>query len=117
MPARDQGSGVEGMIRVSRDKDELWDVPFIAFNVWMYRPIEDEATVCGYQVSHEREAGIDCFSQRSPIWIPVAQAFEQTLRYAEEKGVSAIWINDPDQRFDVEPWVQKGLITRFNGHI
>ena len=40
------------MIRVTRDKGELWDVSFIGFNVWMYRPIEDEATVCGYQMSH-----------------------------------------------------------------
>jgi hypothetical protein len=101
------------MIRVTRDKDELGDVPFIGFNVWMYRPIEDEATVCGYQMSHEREAGIDCFSQRSPLWIPVAQAFENVCHDAKAQGISAIWINDPYRLFDVEPWVRQGLIDQF----
>jgi hypothetical protein len=101
------------MIRVTRDKGELWDVSFIGFNVWMYRPIEDEATVCGYQMSHEREAGIDCFSQRSPLWIPVAQAFENVCHDAKAQGISAIWINDPYRLFDVEPWVRQGLIDQF----
>jgi hypothetical protein len=101
------------MIRVTRDKGELWDVSFIGFNVWMYRPIEDEATVCGYHMSHEREAGIDCFSQRSPLWIPVAQAFENVCHDAKAQGISAIWINDPYRLFDVEPWVRQGLIDQF----
>ena len=90
------------MPKITRNKDELGDVPFIGFNVWMYRPIEAEATVCGYQVSHEREAGIDCFSQRSPIWIPVAQAFENACHDAKTRGISTIWINDPDRLFPNE---------------
>ena len=101
------------MIRVTRDKDELGDVPFIGFYVWMPRPIEDEATVCGYQVSHERKAGIDCFRQRTPIWIPVAQAFENACRDAKAQGISAIWIKDPYRLFDVEPWGRQGLIDQF----
>ena len=101
------------MIRVTRDKDELGDVPFIGFYVWMPRPIEDEATVCGYQMSHEREAGIDCFSQRSPLWIPAAQAFENACHDAKAQGISAIWINDPNRLFDVEPWVRQGMINQF----
>jgi hypothetical protein len=101
------------MIRVARDKDELGDVPFIAFNVWTYRTNGGEAIVCGYQVSHEREAGIDCFKQSSLIWIPVAQAFENACHEAKTKGISAIWINDPYRLFDVEPWVQQGLIDHF----
>ena len=63
------------MPKITRNKDELGDVPFIAFNVWTYSSNEDDASVCGYQVAHKREAGINCFRQRTSIWIPVAQAF------------------------------------------
>jgi hypothetical protein len=30
-----------------------------------------------------------------------------------EKGISAIWIDDPDQRLDVGLWVRNGLIDQF----
>jgi hypothetical protein len=104
------------MIRVTRDQDELGDVPFTGFYVWTHRPNKDETIVCGYQVSHEREAGIECFSPLTPIWIPVAQAFENACHDAKTKGVSAIWINDPRRLFDVEPWVRQGLTTNFDDH-
>ena len=90
------------MPKITRNKDELGDVPFIAFNVWTYSSNEDEASVCGYQVLHEREAGINSFRQRTSIWIPVAQAFENARHDAKTKGISAIWINDPDRLFPDE---------------
>jgi hypothetical protein len=43
----------------------------------------------------------------------VAQAFGIARRYAEAMGISAIWIDDPDRLFDVEPWVRQGLIDQF----
>ena len=90
------------MPKITRNKDELGDVPFIAFNVWTYSSNEDEASVCGYQVAHKREAGINCFRQRTSIWIPVAQAFENACHDAKTRGISTIWINDPDRLFPNE---------------
>jgi hypothetical protein len=72
----------------------------------VYRSNKDNTTVCGCYLAPEAEP-VGSFAGRVAIKhncldLPVAQAFEETLRYAESKGVSAIWINDPDHLFDPE---------------
>ena len=43
----------------------------------------------------------------------VEEAFREAWCFAVEKGISAIWIDDPDQRLDVGLWVRNGLIDQF----
>jgi hypothetical protein len=45
----------------------------------------------------------------SNLWLPVEEAFRQACDVAKKKGFSAIWIDDPDLRFDFKPWEQVWL--------
>jgi hypothetical protein len=102
----DQGSGVAGMIRVTRDKAKLRDDDF----VWVIverrnASSEAQATVRGACAFHDPEQGYVA----SNLWLPIEEAFRQACDVAKKKGLSAIWIDDPDLRFDFKPWEQVWL--------
>jgi hypothetical protein len=98
--ARGQGSGVIGMLRITRDKAELEDAPFVTFTV--YRTSKDNTTVCGrHEFAYQSAERRFCFARSLPA-IPVGQAFDSACRYAKSKGVSAIWIHDPNRLFEFE---------------
>jgi hypothetical protein len=123
MRARDQSSGVAGMIRVTRDKAKLRGVDYVMFWVWWLEPpifSNEKASVCGAYWDPELKSWN---SQKRPFGAPAptpaVQAFYATYRFAVDKGFPAIWIDDPDRRFgyvDVEPWVRNGLIDYLDDH-
>ena len=86
------------MLTITRDKAELGSAPFITFTV--YRTHKDTMTVCGYHQFDHQVSEKEVMFRQTPFGIPVAQAFEETRRYAESKGISAIWIDDPNRLFD-----------------
>ena len=88
------------MLRVTRDKAKLGDTPFVTFRV--YRSPKDNTTVCGYHEFAYLVAGDRVRFHHTPFGIPVAEAFEETCRFAVWKGVSVIWIDDPDHLFEPE---------------
>jgi hypothetical protein len=105
-----------GMIRVTRDRAKLGDTPFIEFMVFEDRlrfSNADEAPLCGTYAFRDHVLGRGSSQSRFPGGFPVKQAFIEACRDAQSKGFSAILIDDPDQRFDVEPWVRQGLIDQF----
>jgi hypothetical protein len=82
---------------ITRDKAEFGDTPFVTFKV--YRSPKDKKTVIGFhEFSYQASENSFRFAN-PPLGVPVAQAFDIARRYAEERGVSAIWIDDPDQLF------------------
>jgi hypothetical protein len=102
----DQGSGVAGMIKVTRDKAELGGDR----HVWVLverrnASSEAQATVRGAWAFSDPEQG--CVA--SNLWLPVEEAFKQACDIAEKKDFPAIWIDDPDLRFDFKPWEQVWL--------
>ena len=97
---REPGQGVKRMLRITRDKTELGDAPFITFNV--YRSPKGNRTICGYHEFTYQASGRKAILHWTPLGIRVAQAFEDTRRYAESKGISAIWVNDPNRLFEME---------------
>jgi hypothetical protein len=101
------------MIRVTRDRVKLRDVPFIEFRMWEERPIfpNEKASVCG---GHWDPVLRSWNSQKRPI--PAKQAFELTRQFALDKGISDIWIDDPDQKLDVGLRVQNRLIDYLDDH-
>ena len=100
------------MIRVTHDKAKLRDDDFVWVIVERHNASsETQATVCGsctFPVPGQAD--------RLGPKLPVEDAFKQAYLFAKEKGFSAIWIDDPDRLFDVEPWVQKGLIDYLDDH-
>jgi hypothetical protein len=102
MRTRGLSSRVAGMIRVTRDRAELKNVPFIRFWVWLEPPnsSNEKASVCGVYSGG---------SSQHPS-LPVAWAFEKAWGFAVEKGISAILIDDPRRLFEFEPWVRNRLI-------
>jgi hypothetical protein len=94
------------MIKVTRDKAELGGDRY----VWVLverrnASSEAQATVRGACAFPDPEQG--CVA--SNLWLPVEEAFRQACDIAKKKGFSAIWIDDPDLRFDFEPWEQVWL--------
>jgi hypothetical protein len=81
-----------------RDQAGFGDTSFVTFRV--YLSPQDKKTVFGYhQFSHQ--VSEDSFNFRhSDFGVPMAQAFNEAWRYAESKGISAIWIDDPNRLFD-----------------
>src|SRR3954467_12536034 len=77
---------------ITRDKAKLGGAPFITFTV--YRPSGDKTTVCGFNIFNHQEAGKEVLRGSTPLDLPVMQAFKETCRFAEERGISAIWISD-----------------------
>jgi hypothetical protein len=101
------------MIRVTRDQAELGDVPFIEFTVLVDRHnaiSEDQETVCGAYSFRDHVLG---YGASKNLSLRVEEAFREAWCFAVEKGISAIWIDDPDQRLDVGLWVRNGLIDQF----
>jgi hypothetical protein len=89
------------MLTITRDKAELGDALFITFTV--YRTAKDNTTVCGrHEFAYQSAERRLCFARSFPA-IPVEQAFDSARRYAESKGVSAIWIHDPNGLFEFAP--------------
>jgi hypothetical protein len=74
------------MLTITRDKAELGSAPFITFTV--YRTHKDTMTVCGYHQFDHQVSEKEVMFRQTPFGIPVAQAFEETRRYAESKGSS-----------------------------
>jgi hypothetical protein len=120
MRARDQSSGVAGVIKVSRDQAKLGNASCIEFMVvedFPNFPNKDEATLCGIYAFRDHVLDHYGSSQsRFPGGRPIKEAFDDACRDAEEKGFSAIWITDLYQQFDVEPWVRQGLIDDLDDH-
>jgi hypothetical protein len=86
------------MLRITRDKAELGDAPFITFTV--HRSPKDK-TVCGYhEFDYEGAAAKEVRFNPTPYGVPVALAFERTRRFAESKGIPTIWIDDPNCLFE-----------------
>jgi hypothetical protein len=85
---------------ITRDKAELEGVSFITFKVWKYpkksAPDKSAPVVCGYHTFAEQKAGIPRNWGATPLHVPVMQAFKEACRFAEERGIPAIWINDWD---------------------
>ena len=86
------------MLKITRDKTKLEDVPFVTFTV--QRSPRDK-TICG---NHE----LDYQSRQKSFRfhgdvcaLPVAQAFEETCRFAKSMGIWTIWIDDSDRLFDM----------------
>ena len=87
---------------ITRDKAKLRNVPFVRLTVDRSntgaRFDEVKATFWfDYQ-----EAGREVSLGRTPLCLPVVQAFDKARRFAKEKNISAIWIDDPDGRFPDE---------------
>ena len=83
---------------ITRDQARMGGAPYVTFKV--YRSPQDKKTVFGYhQFSHQ--VSEDSFNFRhSDFGVPMAQALTEAWRYAESKGISAIWIDDPNRLFD-----------------
>src|SRR4051812_33501576 len=94
------------MIRVTRDKAELGDAPFIEFMVFVDRhnaPSEDQAIICGIYRFHDHDLGNGTSKDLS---LRAEAALFEAWCFALKKGISAILIDDPKQEFDFEPWVR-----------
>jgi hypothetical protein len=87
------------MLKITRDKAEFGNAPFITFTV--YRTLKDKPTVFGYY-EFRYASGDKVRGRQSALGIPVAQAFETTCRLAESSGIAAIWVDDPHRLFDLE---------------
>jgi hypothetical protein len=96
MQVRGQKSG---RMFITRDQAKLGGAPFVTFKV--YRSPQDKKTVFGYHEFNYRASENSVTSSRPNFGVPVEQAFESARRYAEERGISAIWINDPDRLFGI----------------
>jgi hypothetical protein len=79
---------------ITRDQARLGDAPFVTFKV--YRSPQDKKTVFGYHEFSYRASEDSVKFAKPSFGVPVAQAFDRARRYAEERGISAIWIDDPD---------------------
>ena len=102
----DQGSGVAGMVRVTRDRAELGGDLFVSVFVERRNASsEAQATVRGFCSYRDPER---CCMPSTP-WLPVEEAFRQACLVAKKKDFPAIWIDDPDLRFDFKPWQQVWL--------
>jgi len=88
------------MLKVTRDEAELRGVPYITFMV--YCPKDDKKTVYGFHVIHRHAEGREVMQGRTPLNLPVVQAFENACRFAQQQGISAIWVDDRDQLFEWE---------------
>ena len=86
------------MLTIKRDKAELGGVPFITFTV--YRTPRDNKTICGYHEFSDQASENSFRFHKTPLGIPVVQAFEETCRFAESEGISAIWVDDPSRLFE-----------------
>jgi hypothetical protein len=85
---------------ITRDQAKLGGAPFVTFKV--YRSPKDGKTVLGYH-EFSYQVSEDSFKFRhSDFGIPVAQAFDVVRDFAAERGISAIWINDPDRLFETQ---------------
>jgi hypothetical protein len=101
------------MIRVTRDKAKLRNDDFVWVIVERHNASsETQATIRGACAFHDPEQGYVA----SNLWFPVEEAFRQACDVAKKKGFSAIWIDDPDLRFDVKLWVQRDLIDYLDDH-
>ena len=86
------------MLRITRDKAELGDAPFITFTV---QCSPRDKTVCGtHEFDYEVAAAKEVRFNPTPYDVPVALAFERTRRFAESKGIPTIWIDDPNCLFE-----------------
>ena len=88
----EHAAGLKRMVRITRDKAELGASPFVTFKVYS----STKATIC----SEYRKAGREVSLGSTPLYLPIAQAFEEARRYAEANGIPAIWIDDPDRLFE-----------------
>jgi hypothetical protein len=93
------------MLRITRDKAELGDAPFVTFKV--YCSPKDNMTIYGHHQFAHQGAENKVKFYYSPFGIPVAHAFGETRRFAESKGISTIWIDDPNQLFELEQAVPR----------
>ncbi len=84
---------------ITRDQARMGGAPYVTFKV--YRSPQDKKTVFGYhQFSYQ--ASEDSFNFCSyALGVPVEQAFDKARRFAEERGISAIWIDDPDRLLEM----------------
>ena len=84
---------------ITRNKSELDDVSFVTFMV--HRPAKDEKTICNHY-----EFAYQSLDKRFKFHVTfyglaAAQAFEETRRFAKSMGIWTIWIDDPNNLFEV----------------
>jgi hypothetical protein len=84
---------------ITRDQAKLGSAPFVIFKV--YRSPQDKKTVFGYHEFNYQASEDSVTFSRPTFGVPVEQAFEYARRYAAERRISAIWIDDPDRLFGI----------------
>ena len=84
---------------ITRDKAKLRNVPLVRLTV---EPLQHGSPLRRGQGNLlVRLSGRGKGGQFGPhpFVLPVEQAFDKARRFAKEKNISAIWIDDPDERF------------------
>jgi hypothetical protein len=84
---------------ITRDKAELIDVSFVTFMV--RRSAKDKKAICSHY-----EFAYQSLDKRFKFHVSLygfaaAQAFEETCRFAKSMGIWTIWIDDPNQLFEM----------------
>ena len=87
---------------ITRDKAKLRNVPFVRLTVDRSKTGASFDEVKATFWFDYQEAGRDVSLGRTPLCLRVVQAFDKARRFAKEKNISAIWIDDPDGRFPDE---------------
>ena len=93
----------ETEFRVTYHRNELGDEPHIVF--WVGRPDKGKPPVCVVYPPDEGNMALVCkpdsFGDPNvPDDILIDRAFEVACRFAEERGISAILIKDPDRLWE-----------------
>jgi hypothetical protein len=89
---------MDKMLRITRDKTELGDVPFVTFTV---RHSPRDKTVCGTHEFDQHSLQKSFRFHAALHGLPVVQAFEETQRFAKSMGIWTIWINDSDRLLEM----------------
>ena len=65
----------------------------------VYLSPRDKKTVLGYSAHEHQSAPNEATFASSRFGVPVEEAFAKAKLYADQKGVSYLWIDDPDGLF------------------
>jgi hypothetical protein len=89
---------MDKMLKITRDNTELGDVPYVTFTV--QRSPRDK-TICGTHEFDQHSLQKSFRFHATLYLLPVAQAFEETCRFAKSMGIWTIWINDSDRLLEM----------------
>lgn len=86
------------MLKVVRQKPEnVDDETLVEFTV--YRSPKDNSTVLGYMQHFYPSGPKEGTFVKSDYGMIVEDAFAYATKYAEERGIPYVWINDPEDLF------------------